>query len=158
MPTLFITVFCLAVIAVVVMSAIRIHLHHQTKDFLDRFINYPVYSSRLVTVQSDGNASGISEGLFIDLRTDLTRSFHGQIIPGSQGVDFIDYYKPFFQESSSLAKKLKTFHIDVPEIISNLIRDFEKQKKDGHYPPLLLQFSVLIWRGTAWLGAGLHHE
>ena len=33
-----------------------------------------------------------------------------------------------------------------------------KQKKDGHYPPLLLQFSVLIWRGTAWLGAGLHHE
>ncbi len=126
MPTLFITVFCLAVIAVVVMSAIRIHLHHQTKDFLDRFINYPVYSSRLVTVQSDGNASGISEGLFIDLRTDLTRSFHGQIIPGSQGVDFIDYYKPFFQESSSLAKKLKTFHIDVPEIISNLIRDFEK--------------------------------
>lgn len=61
---------------------------------------------------------------FIDIPTDLNNVFSGRVISATQEKDFANHYKPHFQKSYSLVKKLKSFNITPSETISKFINDF----------------------------------
>ena len=50
--------------------------------------------------------------------------FSGKIISATQEKDFVNHYKPHFQEAYSLVKKLEAFNITPSETISKFISDF----------------------------------
>ena len=68
--------------------------------------------------------SALNNGAFIDIPSDLNSTFSGKIISATQEKDFANHYKPHFQKSYSLVKKLKSFNITPSETISKFINDF----------------------------------
>lgn len=68
--------------------------------------------------------SALNNGAFIDIPSDLNSTFSGKIISATQEKDFVNHYKPHFQEAYSLVKKLEAFNITPSETISKFISDF----------------------------------
>lgn len=68
--------------------------------------------------------SALNNGAFIDIPSDLNSTFSGKIISATQEKDFVNHYKPHFQEAYSLVKKLEAFNITPSETIFNFISDF----------------------------------
>ena len=68
--------------------------------------------------------SALNNGAFIDIPSDLNSTFSGKIISATQEKDFVNHYKPHFQEAYSLVKKLESFNITPSETIFKFISDF----------------------------------
>ena len=68
--------------------------------------------------------SALNNGAFIDIPSDLNSTFSGKIISATQEKDFVNHYKPHFQEAYSLVKKLEAFNITPSETIFKFISDF----------------------------------
>lgn len=68
--------------------------------------------------------SALNNGAFIDIPCDLNSTFSGKIISATQEKDFVNHYKPHFQEAYSLVKKLEAFNITPSETIFKFISDF----------------------------------
>ena len=68
--------------------------------------------------------SALNNGAFIDIPSDLNSTFSGKIISATQEKDFVNHYKPHFQEAYSLVKKLEDFNITPSETIFKFISDF----------------------------------
>ena len=68
--------------------------------------------------------SALNNGAFIDIPSDLNSTFLGKIISATQEKDFVNHYKPHFQEAYSLVKKLEAFNITPSETIFKFISDF----------------------------------
>ena len=124
MQSLFIIVICIAVISVFVITAIRIRLKNKSKELTEKFNCISTYSEKSSYEQAQERLSKLNDAVFVDIPSDLNNEFHGKIISATQGIDFTNHYKPYFQEAHSLAKKLKTFNITPSETISKIIRDF----------------------------------
>lgn len=118
------TISCVAVIAIMVITVVRIRLKNKHKSFSKKLDSISTYSHKLSYEEAHERLSRLNDAVFIDIPTDLNNNFNGKIISATQGTDFINYYKPYFQEAYSLVKKLKIFNIVPSETISNLIRDF----------------------------------
>lgn len=118
------TISCVAVVAIMVITVIRIRLKNKSKAFSKKLDSISTYSHKSGYEEAQERLSSLNDAVFIDIPTDLNNGFNGKIISATQGIDCITYYKPYFQEAYSLAKKLKTFNIVPSETISNLIRDF----------------------------------
>lgn len=117
-------IICFVVVALVVITVIRVRLKNKSKALSKKLDGIPNYSSKSSYEEAHERLSRLNDAIFVDIPTDLNNGFEGQIISATQGKDFINYYKPYFQEAYSLAKKLRAFHIVPSETISNLIRDF----------------------------------
>lgn len=113
-----------AVVAIVVITVMRMRLQYKSRAFSKKLDSIYTYSHRSNFEESHERLSAFNDALFVDIPTDLNNSFNNKIISASQGTDFIDFYNPYFQEAYSLAKKLKTFKIFPPQKITNLIHDF----------------------------------
>lgn len=68
--------------------------------------------------------SALNNGAFIDIPSDLNSTFSGKIISATQEKDFVNHYKPHFQEAYSLVKKFEAFNITPSETIFKFISDF----------------------------------
>jgi DNA helicase-4 len=117
-------IICFAVVAIVT-TAIIIRLKINTKALSEKLNNILTYSPESSHELSSERLSITNDTVFVDISTHINNCFYNKIISTTQQIDFIDYYKPYFHEASSLAKKLKTFNITPSETISNLIYDFE---------------------------------
>lgn len=119
------TIIGVVVVAVVVITAVRTHLKNKSRSLSKKIDRISAYSSKSCCDATHEGLSRHDDDIFGNITTDLNQSFNGTIISATQGLDFINYYRPYFQKAHSLAKKLKTFNIIPSETISNLIRDFE---------------------------------
>lgn len=129
MQTLLIIIVCLAVIFIIGITAIQILLRNKANELLEKLNSITTYS---VTAggkgnkQSKTNLSIPNDAIFVDIPTDINNSFNDKIISATQGLDFINHYRPYFQEAYSLAKKLELFNISISDPISTIISDFEQ--------------------------------
>lgn len=112
------------VISVVIIATIRKRLKVKSNDLLEQIKGLISYSDRSNYEQAQERISKFNDVAFADIPTDLNNTFCGKIITATQEKDFINHYKPHFQEAYSLVKKLEAFNITPSETISKFINDF----------------------------------
>jgi len=112
------------VISVVIIATIRKRLKVKSNELLEQIKGLISYSDRSNYEQAQERISKFNDVAFADIPTDLNNTFCGKIITATQEKDFINHYKPHFQEAYSLVKKLEAFNITLSETISKFINDF----------------------------------
>lgn len=124
MQASFIWVICIIAVSVIVIAIVRIRLKNKSKELTEKLSCISLYSEQSNYEQAKERLFALNNGIFIDIPTDLNNGFYGKIISATQEKDFINYYRPHFQETYSLLKKLKAFNITPSETISKFINDF----------------------------------
>ena len=124
---LIIGLLCIAIIAIAIAISRRARLKREERELNERIartvrfeLSYKAEVDKAKALLSDEN-----DNFFIDIETDLERSFDGQFISTSQGKRFTRYYTDIFKEAKSLLKKLNTHSIKPSEALAKFISDFE---------------------------------
>ena len=102
----------------------RSRLKNKSKELSEKLNHISSYSNKSNYEQARERLSALNNGAFIDIPSDLNSTFSGKIISATQEKDFVNHYKPHFQEAYSLVKKLEAFNITPSETISKFISDF----------------------------------
>lgn len=124
MQASFIWVICVVAVSVIVIAILRTRLKYKSKELSEKLSCVSSYSEQSNYEQAKERLSALNSGAFIDIPTDLNNGFYGKIISTTQEKDFINHYKPHFQEAYSLLKKLEAFNITPSKTISKFINDF----------------------------------
>ncbi|WP_417186792.1 UvrD-helicase domain-containing protein [Bacteroides sp.] len=106
------------------MAITRTRLKNKSKELSEKLNHISSYSNKSNYEQARERLSALNNGAFIDIPSDLNSTFSGKIISATQEKDFVNHYKPHFQEAYSLVKKLEAFNITPSETIFNFISDF----------------------------------
>lgn len=124
MQALFIGVICIITISICYIAITRTRLKNKSKELSEKLNHISSYSNKSNYEQARERLSALNNGTFIDIPSDLNSTFSGKIISATQEKDFVNHYKPHFQEAYSLVKKLEAFNITPSETISKFISDF----------------------------------
>ena len=124
MQALFIGVICIITISICYITITRTRLKNKSKELSEKLNHISSYSNKSNYEQARERLSALNNGAFIDIPSDLNSTFSGKIISATQEKDFVNHYKPHFQEAYSLVKKLEAFNITPSETISKFISDF----------------------------------
>ena len=124
MQALFIGVICIITISICYIAITRTRLKNKSKELSEKLNYISSYSNKSNYEQARERLSALNNGAFIDIPSDLNSTFSGKIISATQEKDFVNHYKPHFQEAYSLVKKLEAFNITPSETISKFISDF----------------------------------
>ena len=103
---------------------VRTRLKNKSKELSEKLNHISAYIEKSSYEQAQERISKFNDVAFADIPTDLNNTFCGKIITATQEKDFINHYKPHFQEAYSLVKKLEAFNITLSETISKFINDF----------------------------------
>ena len=120
----FILVICIIAITIIIVAIARTHLKNKSKELLEKLNHISAYRENSCYEQAQERISKLNDVAFADIPTDLNNGFYGKIISATQEKDFINHYKPYFQEAYSLQKKLEAFNITPSETISKFFNDF----------------------------------
>ena len=123
MQALFIGVICIITISICYIAITRTRLKNKSKELSEKLNHISSYSNKSNYEQARERLSALNNGAFIDIPSDLNSTFSGKIISATQEKDFVNHYKPHFQEAYSLVKKLEAFNITPSETIFNFISD-----------------------------------
>ena len=124
MQALFIGVICIITISICYIAITRTRLKNKSKELSEKLNHISSYSNKSNYEQAIERLSALNNGAFIDIPSDLNSTFSGKIISATQEKDFVNHYKPHFQEAYSLVKKLEAFNITPSETIFKFISDF----------------------------------
>lgn len=124
MQALFIGVICIITISICYIVITRTRLKNKSKELSEKLNHISSYSNKSNYEQARERLSALNNGAFIDIPSDLNSTFSGKIISATQEKDFVNHYKPHFQEAYSLVKKLEAFNITPSETIFKFISDF----------------------------------
>ena len=124
MQALFIGVICIITISISYIAITRTRLKNKSKELSEKLNHISSYSNKSNYEQARERLSALNNGAFIDIPSDLNSTFSGKIISATQEKDFVNHYKPHFQEAYSLVKKLEAFNITPSETIFKFISDF----------------------------------
>ena len=124
MQALFIGIICIITISICYIAITRTRLKNKSKELSEKLNHISSYSNKSNYEQARERLSALNNGAFIDIPSDLNSTFSGKIISATQEKDFVNHYKPHFQEAYSLVKKLEAFNITPSETIFKFIRDF----------------------------------
>lgn len=124
MQALFIGVICIITTSICYIAITRTRLKNKSKELSEKLNHISSYSNKSNYEQARERLSALNNGAFIDIPSDLNSTFSGKIISATQEKDFVNHYKPHFQEAYSLVKKLEAFNITPSETISKFISDF----------------------------------
>lgn len=124
MQAFFIGVICIITISICYIAITRTRLNNKSKELSEKLNHISSYSNKSNYEQARERLSALNNGAFIDIPSDLNSTFSGKIISATQEKDFVNHYKPHFQEAYSLVKKLEAFNITPSETIFKFISDF----------------------------------
>ena len=124
MQALFIGVICIITISICYIAITRTRLKNKSKELSEKLNHISSYSNKSNYEQAKERLSALNNEAFIDIPTDLNNVFSCKIISATQEKDFVNHYKPHFQEAYSLVKKLEAFNITPSETIFKFISDF----------------------------------
>ena len=124
MQALFIGVICIIAISICYIVITRTRPKNKSKELSEKLNHISSYGNKSNYEQAKERLLVLNNEAFIDIPTDLNNVFSGRVISATQEKDFANHYKPHFQKSYSLVKKLKSFNITPSETISKFINDF----------------------------------
>jgi len=123
MPQLYVFGLSIATVAIMAIVAIRLLLKRKSKELSERIgtivpYQYAQECRKNILEQN-------KERSFIDIKTDLDRSFNGHFISFREEEQFTSYYTEFFHEVVHFLKRLETFNVEPSDIIAKFVSDFE---------------------------------
>lgn len=122
---LLVLIGCVIAISFIVVVVARQRLKNKAEELVERLKQISVCSAKDCYAQTQGKALETESVVFVDIDTDINNAFCRSTISISKEKFLTDHYLPYFQEASSLVKKLKSFNVVPPVIISNMVREFE---------------------------------
>lgn len=114
----------LAAAFVVIIATITKQLKLKSSKLSEQIKQLEPYSRQPDNKQTEAKPLQINQNTFIDIPNNLYNVFEDSIICSRQKQDFVNYFKPYYQEAYSLLNKLKTAHITPAKNISKFINDF----------------------------------
>ena len=114
----------LAAAFVVIIATITKQLKLKSSKLSEQIKQLEPYSRQPDNKQTEAKPPQINQNTFIDIPNNLYNVFEDSIICSRQKQDFVNYFKPYYQEAYSLLNKLKTAHITPAKNISKFINDF----------------------------------
>ena len=123
MSLLFFFGLSIAAVAVIAMAAIRLLLKRKSKELSLQIESIKPYQ----TIQRYGEeASGQNgECVFINIETDLERSFNDRFITFREEKQFTDYYTGVLPGADNFLTWFETFHVETSGIITKFVSDSE---------------------------------
>ena len=120
MSSLYIIVICIVAISLAIIATIQTRLRKRSKEISAKINHISSFNNDRFKTQ----LSQLNEDFFVDIPSDIEKSFRGQIISTSQAKEFTHYYAYFYQEAKSLVRKLEIFRITPSSEILKFIKDF----------------------------------
>ncbi len=114
----------LAAAFIVIIATITKQLKLKSSKLSEQIKQLEPYSRQPDNKQTQAKPPQIKQNTFIDIPNNLYNVFEDSIICSRQKQDFVNYFKPYYQEAYSLLNKLKTAHITPAKNISKFINDF----------------------------------
>ena len=114
----------LAAAFIVIIATITKQLKLKSSKLSEQIKQLEPYSRQPDNKQTEAKPPQINQNTFIDIPNNLYNVFEDSIICSRQKQDFVNYFKPYYQEAYSLLNKLKTAHITPPKKISKFINHF----------------------------------
>lgn len=114
----------LAAAFIVIIATITKQLKLKSSKLSEQIKQLEPYSRQPDNKQTEAEPPQINQNTFIDIPNNLYNVFEDSIICSRQKQDFVNYFKPYYQEAYSLLNKLKTAHITPAKNISKFINDF----------------------------------
>ncbi len=114
----------LAAAFIVIIATITKQLKLKSSKLSEQIKQLEPYSRQPDNKQTETKPPQIKQNTFIDIPNNLYNVFEDSIICSRQKQDFVNYFKPYYQEAYSLLNKLKTAHITPAKNISKFINDF----------------------------------
>ena len=114
----------LAAAFIVIIATITKQLKLKSSKLSEQIKQLEPYSRHPDNKQTEAKPPQINQNTFIDIPNNLYNVFEDSIICSRQKQDFVNYFKPYYQEAYSLLNKLKTAHITPAKNISKFINDF----------------------------------
>lgn len=118
-------VICIIAISLLVIVKEWIRLKKMSIELSEKISHISSYENKFNNEQVKDRPSNLNSGLFVDIPTDLTKSFYSKIITARQAKDFTNHYVANYREVHSLVKQLECFYITPSETLSKFIYDFE---------------------------------
>jgi len=114
---------CIAVIAIVAIIAIRLLLKKKSTELTLQVESIAPFKTTHECREE--TLSKENECFFKDIKSDLEQTFNGQYITFREEKQFTEYYTALFHEVNDFLKRLKTFHVEPSDTITNFVSDFE---------------------------------
>ena len=114
----------IVVVAVIAITTARVLYRKKSDEIDEKITNLTPYSTKDVISAGEDSIRKDNNSFFVDIETDLERSFANHIISESEEQSFTDHYAEVFQEVADLTKRLEAFHMEPSEMVSKFICDF----------------------------------
>lgn len=114
----------IVVVAVIAITAIRVAFRKKSDEIDEKITNLTPYSTKNVIIEREDSLRKDNNSFFVDIETDLERSFANHIVSASEEQAFTAHYADIFQEVANLTKRLEAFYMEPSETVTKFIRDF----------------------------------
>lgn len=112
------------VVAVIAITVTRVVFRKKSNEIDEKITNLTPYSTKNVIIDREDSLRKDNNSFFIDIETDLERSFANHIVSASEEQAFTAHYTDIFQEVTDLTKRLEAFYMEPSEMVTKFIRDF----------------------------------
>ncbi len=112
------------VVAVIAITVTRVVFRKKSNEIDEKITNLTPYSTKNVIIDREDSLRKDNNSFFVDIETDLERSFVNHIVSASEEQAFTAHYTDIFQEVTDLTKRLEAFYMEPSEMVTKFIRDF----------------------------------
>lgn len=112
------------VVAVIAITVTRVVFRKKSNEIDEKITNLTPYSTKNVIIDREDSLRKDNNSFFVDIETDLERSFANHIVSASEEQAFTAHYTDIFQEVTDLTKRLEAFYMEPSEMVTKFIRDF----------------------------------
>ena len=112
------------VVAVIAITVTRVVFRKKSNEIDEKITNLTPYSTKNVIIAREDSLRKDNNSFFVDIETDLERSFANHIVSASEEQAFTAHYTDIFQEVTDLTKRLEAFYMEPSEMVTKFIRDF----------------------------------
>ena len=112
------------VVAVIAITVTRVVFRKKSNEIDEKITNLTPYSTKNVIIDREDSLRKDNNSFFVDIETDLERSFANHIVSASEEQAFTAHYTDIFQEVTDLTKRFEAFYMEPSEMVTKFIRDF----------------------------------
>lgn len=112
------------VVAIIAITATRVVFRKKSDRIDEKITNLTPYSTKDVISAGEDSLRKDNNSFFVDIETDLERSFVNHIVSASEEQAFTAHYADIYQEVADLTKRLEAFYMEPSETVTKFIRDF----------------------------------
>lgn len=122
---LFVIGGCVIIIAIIAVMVKRLRLTKQSEQLSAKIGRIPSYENVITNGGRKEAVYAHNERFSVNIVTDLETSFANRYITFAQEKEFIRYYTDYYNEARALVPQLKTFGIELSEVVLKFLHDFD---------------------------------